>query len=116
MDTVHILKEARALIADEKNWIQGYYSSDEEGVYVRPHEPEATCFCSVGAMHKVMDLPLHESIPEPVGILFAADEKLRDNFDGSFEGVIVNFNDENSHAEVLALFDRAIARAESGAA
>ena len=116
MDTLQILKDARALISDEKNWLQGYYSANDEGVYVRPFEPSATCFCIVGAMHKVMGLPLSESIPETVGILFAADEKLRDNFDGSFEGVIVDFNDENSHAEVIALFDRAIARAESEAA
>lgn len=116
MNTVQILKEARALIADEKNWMRQYYSANDEGLWVNPREVEATCFCSIGAMHRVMDIPLSESIPEPVGILFAVDEKLRDNFDGSFEGVIVDFNDENSHAEVLALFDRAIARAESEAA
>lgn len=116
MNTVQILKEARALIADKKNWMQHYYSADDEGLWVNPRLHVATCFCSVGAMHKVMDLPLSKSIPENIGMLFAVDDKLRDNFDGSFEGVIVDFNDENSHDEVLALFDRAIARAESEAA
>lgn len=116
MNTVQILKEARGLIANEANWTKHYYSADKEGQWVMPRAPAAVCFCSVGALHRVLDLPMYLSIPESIGKFFFADEKVQANFDGSIEGAIVDFNDQSSHSEVLALFDRAIARAESEAA
>ncbi len=98
--TVQILKDARALIADEKNWTQDKWARDRNGDAVAPESPKAVCFCSLGALRKA-------SVDDD-GFCYAR-EVLRDVTKGS----IIDFNDTHGHAEVLAIFDSAIARAES---
>ncbi len=53
MNTVQILKEARALIADEKNWMRGEYVGTQSGGILCAGDPEANCFCSIGAVAHV---------------------------------------------------------------
>lgn len=116
MDTVQILKDARALIADEKNWIQGYYSCDADHAYVLPDTPEAFCFCALGAILKVSGLSVALPIPDPLVSVLINDEGMFDCAEHEGEAKIAYFNDHKDHNEVLGLFDRAIARAESEAA
>lgn len=116
MDTVQILKEARALIADEENWTQGDYAQDKDGNQTMPSLSEATCFCAVGAIHRVGRIKLSQSVPLDIISVLAIDEAVDRTDVGISESAIIGFNDTHTHADVLALFDRAIARAESEAA
>ena len=95
------LKAARALIADERNWIKGEYDREVEG---------RTCYCADGALMFATDgvgVPL-----EGEGNWFAyegARRALAAHAPRTAHGVI-NFNDapDTTHADVLAMFDKAI--------
>ncbi|AXV15092.1 hypothetical protein CYG48_04885 [Neorhizobium sp. SOG26] len=97
MNTVEILKAARELIADEKNWLQG-------SLYDRRNGED--CYCAVGALDVVteMDGDALDRAIEAIQELLGAGNS------------IVNFNDTHAHSQVIDLFDSAIARAESEAA
>lgn len=117
-ETVEILRKAREIISDEKNWTQGayarLYNDDEDSVCA--DLDEASCFCAVGAIHKAGGLSISCRLPIELVVPFLSDDALREYRDFCLEGKIVEFNDNHSQKEVLALFDRAIARAESEAA
>lgn len=108
MDTVQILKDARALIADEKNWTRNAFARDSKGNEVTPDKEDATCFCAIGALSRVVQQPPYYDLP--------GERLLGDEAWISGEIGVAEFNDAHTHEDVLALFDRAIARAESGAA
>lgn len=86
---------AKALITDERNWFKGGY---------RMEIPTGTvCYCAVGALMTVTGLPaslVHDSAEH-----FALEEEVGVN------RTVVGFNDndETTHADILALFERAIA-------
>lgn len=109
MNTVEILKAARELISDEKRWTQGELARDMFGIYADYDSDDAVCFCSEGAIRRVT-------------ITVPSDERLRARQDAwgalnkAAGGNIVTFNEGRTHSEVLAVFDRAIACAESEAA
>ncbi len=107
MNTVQILKEARALIANEKNWTQGEYALAENGRPQLCPNQFSKCFCSVGAVSRAMRL--HPTEAGKSGVM----EKFIKAAGLSNVRELVEFNDSHTHAVVLALFDRAIARAES---
>ncbi len=91
-----LLRAARALIDQEDTWVQGRYET------LRGRR------CAIGALQAAARGLRHPTAFE------AARDLLRT------EALIMGFshvekmNDRSSHAEVLALFDRAIARAEAG--
>lgn len=107
-DTVEILKAAKALIADEENWTQTVYARDENGESVSATDPRAVCFCSRGAIDKITagNGAWEGAYDILLGLVTEDDDCIG----------VADFNDTHTHAEVLALFDRAIARAEGGAA
>jgi hypothetical protein len=107
MNIVEILKAARELISDEKNWAQCCNAIDASGNDVSPMSEEASRFCSIGALVRV-------GWRDPYGDPARARDCLRECLTGGHS--IVSFSDTHTHAEVLALFDRAIVRAESEAA
>jgi len=100
-ETVEALKAARALIDTPEKWTKEACVRDAAGYSVHNKDDDAVCFCIVGALHRgsapayVDNLLRHELPPEHVGSLYV-------------------FNDDpaTTHADVMALFDRAIARAE----
>ncbi len=103
MNTVQILKDARALIADEKNWTQRVSARNKSGLEVPVLNSEASCFCAVGALDRFTN-----------GIAFgSAAYLLLKKEAGAKYLTVSDFNDTHTHAEVLAIFDRAIAHAES---
>jgi hypothetical protein len=105
MNTVEILKAARDLIADETKWTQGCSAKDAKGEYVSPLSVEAVCFCAIGAVSKVSGQPAFVADKsEPARYLWEV-IGVRDQF-------VFEFNDTHTHPEVIALFDKAIARAE----
>jgi hypothetical protein len=107
MTTAHqVLKAARALIADPKHWTQGELARDADGNPEDEYQPEAVCFCSVGALMRaarVVGDDLNEA-------RFGAFTQVG-NITLDLRGLtIVEFNDaeDTTHADVLAVFDKAI--------
>jgi hypothetical protein len=102
MSPLEDLKAARELISDPSRWTQGAAARNDAGNETNSTSPDATCFCSLGAITKVVGAPgerrrvvknlLREGLPEG-------------------HSYIAVFNDTHTHEEVLAVFDRAIAHA-----
>lgn len=100
--TVEILKAARDLLA--KGWTQGAYARDEIGLTVGENDKRACRFCSVGA-------------------IWAAASRLNDGPSEAQSAVeriprarfLIAWNDDSrrTQADVLALFDEAIANEEA---
>lgn len=93
--TKEILVAARAIIANEKNWTQGAYAKDKDGMSTGVICSNAVCFCSIGAIRKIT-------------MSSDAMEVLRNHMEDS----IIAFNDGHTHKEVLAAWDEAIASLE----
>jgi hypothetical protein len=94
-----VLIKAREIISDEKNWTQRAEARDKDGITVSYLRPWAVCFCSVGAVERA-------AIGHPGRNLDALEA-----LSGEISSNIAEFNDNSSHAEVLAMFDKAIANA-----
>ena len=109
MTPLETLKAARQLITDPAKWTQGELARDAEGNVSYVGSESATCWCLMGAIFHVVraDKPT------------AADAR-RSHSDAALELLsaanrkksVVRFNDTHTHAEVLALFDAAIAELE----
>jgi hypothetical protein len=103
MKASQLLIQAKALIADPEHWTQGVYarvSKDGEGV--SSNIPEATCFCSLGALHRLTKDP---STFKSYG---TAKRYLSKAMGHQSVG---GFNDTHPHAEVMMAWDDAIALA-----
>jgi hypothetical protein len=99
-----ILIRARKLIEAPERWTKGAMARNSVGARVSAYAPDAICFCAQGALKKASDwddhlsqaaLRLNRAITIPVGYITYNDEP------------------ETTHADILALFDRAI-EAERG--
>lgn len=91
------LRAARELISVPERWTQDVPARGKSGKEVSPISKHAVCWCMVGATLKVNRGRRHEA---------ALDELKAD----AGQWFIGDLNDESTHAEVLALFDRTIAR------
>ena len=99
MTPLETLKAARQLISDPAKWTQGWFARNALGELVDVDSSSAVCFCSIGALCRVESAAYSE-----------AKRTLERNIsDGLSLGW---FNDTHTHAEVLALFDAAIAELE----
>lgn len=105
MDTVEILKAARAKIAKPENWRKGGYAADAHGRTCSFDDPEAVCFCAEGALFSAVrdDSRLNNAYE-----LVRAALPTKVTFLPAF-----NDAETTAHADILALFDRAIAAAEA---
>lgn len=108
MTRLEILKAARAKIAEPEHWTQEEYArvhDDEYGImrWAAANNPSATCWCATGAISAIQGNP---GDPE-------WDVGLSEAFGGMSSGDVEQFNDNHTHAEVLALLDKAIAKLES---
>lgn len=108
MSPKEILIAARKLIADENNWTQGAFARDDSGEEVPEWEPGAVCFCSVGAVSHAYRNNYQN---QPLGSFY------RDAFDAlakelKIYSTLADFNDNSTHQEVLALFDKAISNCQ----
>jgi hypothetical protein len=93
-----ILIDARKLIEKPENWTQGTFARDAQGKAEYSCSPYATCWCAVGALHKVCEDG--EDLAEKAW-----------SFLNMHAGAYANapyLNDTGKHADVLAMFDRAI--------
>lgn len=100
-----LLVKARSLIEKPENWIQHQSCADAEG-RTCPWE-EATKLCTFGAMYKVVGGTFTTTF-KPWHVLHnvAVELGYRDP---------ISYNDHHSHAEVIAMWDTAIARAAARA-
>ncbi|APH74148.1 DUF6197 family protein [Aquibium oceanicum] len=97
MTPTEILIKARELIADPKHWTQGQLARSNTGSYINPQHPSAVCFCSIGALERAAGGEFNDAYYE-------ARARLRD----TLNRCIASFNDNHTHAQVLAKFDEAI--------
>lgn len=108
MSISQILISAKVVIEKPENWTRGWFARDAENNPVHSAERNAVCFCSLGAVRKVMFGP--EST-EPCRdktynlIVNLMDDVVRDTFN---ECNVPTFNDNTTHEEVLKMFDKAI--------
>ncbi len=93
--TVQLLTIARALIADEENWVQGRYETIDGRR------------CAVGALRVASRLMGVRTPPrEATGMLLTV-------ANGRGFNDIEKMNDRSTHAQVLSAFDEAISRAQT---
>jgi hypothetical protein len=92
--TADILREARALIDTPEKWIKGEYGRDG-------------CFCAAASIDHVSQI-------NPSTYDIKALVALYRNTPKPFEYELVAYNDhpDTTHADIMALFDRAISEAE----
>jgi hypothetical protein len=106
-----VLRAARALIAEPERWTRGVFARDAKGQSIPLFDKRAERFCVLGACRNIAD-------PLPEYILGDEAELALDEVCAELHGkTIPAFNDDpqTTHADVLALYDAAIARAESEA-
>ena len=102
MTPLETLKAARDLISDPARWTQGEYARDVNGSGIMPEDEDAFCFCSFGAIGKIYGL--NEDAAPFFHLANVCAKK--------FAQPVIDFNDTHTHAEVMALFDAAIAELE----
>jgi hypothetical protein len=96
---VEILKAARELIAKPERWTRGVIARAGTVPLTSAMGEGATCWCAMGAVDKCAGGP--DCSAPALDLLYPI-----------IPGCgIAQFNDSHDHPEVLALFDRAIAKA-----
>lgn len=106
-DVLKILKDARELLSDEKRWTKGMWARTAAMMPTDSKSEDAVCWCAMGALCRVIDYDRDASE------FRMATAYLTEALPPSWWGVSV-FNDAKAttHADLLAMFDRAIAKAE----
>lgn len=107
-----VLKQARKLIAKPESWTQGDYRCQ---VGERNGKP-VFAYCAMGAIEAAIDTEADRA--SGYKLYDAATTMLSGGLPPRVGHGIITFNDRSgrTHAQVLALFDRAIAKAEKAKA
>lgn len=100
-DATALLMAGRMLISDPGAWTTGDYAKTAKGNGTYATNLKACSWCSVGALL---------CVDKGAGIN-AAYATARRHLEQQMKGAITVFNDTHTHAEVLAAWDRAIAKA-----
>lgn len=101
-ELLRLLESARARIEKEENWTQGELARGPSGMGLYVYDPAATCWCAEGAL----------AVSAAAGdFKWTYSDAVK--FLGLMLGTLSNntlyyFNDNHTHAEVLALFDKSI--------
>lgn len=112
-EVADVLRAAKALIGVPERWTKNKEARDAKGRETSPFSENAVCWCSAGALMRVTP---NTSLPVRYrrgaeAMLDSEAPKTR-----SFSrGPYIAFNDRRTttHADIMALFDRAIAAAEA---
>lgn len=104
METIEILTAARALLEKPEAWCQGQSAKDAKGKRVRWESDAACSWCVLGAVSRALG---HKWTPMDYSAAVTALGAQTRPF--SPQGW--NDRSERTHADVLALFDKAIAAA-----
>ena len=112
MNELDILKAGRELLSDPNRWTKRTLARDKNGHATDVYDAKATCFCSLGAMHRAA---LHK------GADLDTRYRIQDRLTASVKALyprhpslIYVFNDSSSttHDQILAVWDHAIANYE----
>lgn len=98
MTDLEIIKAARQVISDPDHWLRNHYAENADGETCWGYQEDAIKWCSTGAIQKVggNDTMISGIIAEAAGIIS-----------------LIEANDHaNDHAEIMAVWDRAIAKLE----
>ena len=118
-----ILTGARNLLSDPENWVQGPLAVDGRGVSVLPESETACAWCSLGAVDReyfrmfpnserqLNSMGLQQDDYLQIAVRCELEEAVFWHTKGECRAV-PRFNDrsETEHSEVLAVFDKAIAK------
>ncbi|WP_454813801.1 DUF6197 family protein [Labrys neptuniae] len=113
MTPLEILKQARELISVPERWTRGESARDYNGDYVAENSPSAVCWCALGSMSAVNGGHGGGIYSAARDLLVQAISPIPALTEGGAIGIVAEFNDSHTHAEVLAAFDRAILEARS---
>lgn len=105
-EVADLLRRAKAKIATPERWTQYKVARNTRGGYVDPLNPEATCWCSVGALVAVR--------ADRYGPLYSRAVKAL-SIAAGYNIERFNDADETTHHQIVGVFDRAIAAEESAA-
>lgn len=108
MTVSQVLEASKAVIEKPEHWTTRYLARDSYGVNTQPFSKGATCWCSIGAIDKVYDEygvsgDLRQQAIRALEV--ALDEAGEDD-------CVAEFNDTRTHAEVMMLWNKAIAKAK----
>ena len=109
---VEILRKARALITDKKHWTKGVFRRS----LIEEHKPSktwGTAYCVFGAVHQASGVDYWRECDYAKDLLQAAlDRRPRGK-----AKTVIGYNDSRgtTHAQILALIDKAIALGEENA-
>ena len=117
MTVLELLQNARQLLSDPARWTKGCFARNAEGQAVHPVLGKAACWCSVGAIRKEFSRE-HGYTDRSATVSSFLDAHLLLHqllSSGKHSAGIPSFNDhpDTTHADVLALFDRAIEHCSS---
>jgi hypothetical protein len=103
--TIDALRKARELISDPARWTQGFFAHSKTGRRVDPRGRSAVCWCVLGACDRVAGRSRNANADAQIALHKARPRGYRN---------VAHYRDrpKRKHADVLALFDRAIAAAE----
>lgn len=107
MTTADLLRKGRDLISDPEHWCQGDYAVSRYGTAVETNSPAVYALCAIGALANVLDHPSGWGVPGwcRAPLQTAAEEE-------GWDAPHI-LNDRTTHADVMAMYDRAIELAEA---
>jgi hypothetical protein len=100
MNALEVLKAARERIAVPERWTQGCAARTSSGEPRFTGDPDAARWCAIGSIFH--DHPYLTAATDAYAAVVDV-----------VKGNLSEFNDSHTHSEVLAAFDRAIAKLES---
>lgn len=106
----NLLREAKFLIVQPRNWVKSQYAVDELSYRVHLTDEKACKFCAMGAMYKAL-YNTYSIFPD---ITFDTAQQINSLFCGTSigsEGILWQYNDwhRTTHNDIMVLFDDAIA-------
>jgi hypothetical protein len=115
MTPLEVLIAARSLISDPARWTRDAYARTAGGCEIRDSHPDAASWCASGAIWRTVTGAVEDGLfawsEERSHAIHAAHALLSK---AAGQRGIKDTNDNGTHAEVLAMFDRAIQLARSG--
>jgi len=99
---INTFKEARNFISDPERWTKGTSARSINGVPIHPLNHNATCWCSFGAIEKVVSDSNRRLVHDICWLT-------------KYTGVsYIEYNDlpETTHEDIMKMFDGAIALVE----
>lgn len=116
MNTLELLKAGKVLIDTPEKWTKEAYGKDKDGQEIfrdQEHFRNAVSFCSVGALLRAMGSYPGEELSEEGYAVFEEAQMVLCHATGNPDCLnIAQYNDNSTHEEVLAVWDRAIAEME----